>query len=200
MMPKTPGFSQTFDLATLGDEDHDVLLRPSVGECAAVADWLGVSAVEALEAEITLSRKDSNRFRYEARFAAEAVQACVVTLQPVHAHLEGAFHRIYELSPRFRRPPSRETTGGAISLSGDEEPETIETTLIDLAAPVLEELSLALDPYPRAPGVVFEPPSEPQTASDRPFAVLETLKSKLGAEEQQAAAAPEPQRPKRRDR
>jgi uncharacterized metal-binding protein YceD (DUF177 family) len=59
----------------------------------------------------------------------------------------------------------------------DDEPELIEGTSIDLAAPVLEELSLALDPYPRAPGVAFESPKQEKAPADSPFAVLESLKT-----------------------
>jgi hypothetical protein len=196
-MTKAPGFNQTFDLAALGDEDRIVVLRPGASECAAVAEWLGVSAVEMLEAEVRLSRKDLNSYRYDARFAADVVQACVVTLQPVHSRLEGAFHRLYQVFPRGRRSQPRGSSRGAISLSDDEEPETIETTLIDIAEPVLEELS----PYPRAPGVAFEAPAEQVSPGDRPFAVLEALKPKLtpGEEGGESAAVKNPPS-KRRDR
>ena len=198
-MTKAPGFNQTFDLAALGDEDRIVVLRPGGSECAAVAEWLGVSAVEMLEAEVRLSRKDLNSYRYDARFAADVVQACVVTLQPVHSRLEGAFHRLYQVFPRARRSQPRGSSRGAISLSDEEEPETIETTLIDIAEPVLEELSLALDPYPRAPGVAFEAPAEQVSPGDRPFAVLKALKPKLTPGEEDGAAVKNAPT-KRRDR
>jgi len=45
-----------------------------------------------------------------------------------------------------------------------------------VAGPLLEELSLALDPYPKAPGAVFGAPAEESDASENPFAVLEKLK------------------------
>jgi uncharacterized metal-binding protein YceD (DUF177 family) len=59
----------------------------------------------------------------------------------------------------------------------DDEPEVIEGTSIDLVAPVLEEVSLALDPYPRASGVAYESPREEKSPADSPFAVLERLKN-----------------------
>ncbi len=53
----------------------------------------------------------------------------------------------------------------------------LESSVIDLAAPVLEELSLSLDPYPRKAGVEFAPPEEaPARSPDNPFAVLGKLK------------------------
>jgi hypothetical protein len=197
-MTNPPGYSQLFDLATLGDEDVRVVLRPSIAECAAIAEWLEASAVETLEAEITLSRQGSDLYRYEARFAADVVQACVVTLEPVHSRLEGDFHRLYAVSgPRSRHKASRPPASGIVSLSDEEEPETVETTLIDLAAPPLEELSLALDPYPRAPGVRFEPPGEPESPAERPFAVLAELKARLGGEAGGAGEATRPESGKR---
>ena len=48
----------------------------------------------------------------------------------------------------------------------------------DLAAPLLEEFLLALDPYPRAPGVVFESPETGEVPPPNPFAVLKALKGK----------------------
>jgi hypothetical protein len=45
-----------------------------------------------------------------------------------------------------------------------------------LAAPLLEEVSLALDPYPKAPGAAFEVLPEPIEPAENPFAVLEALK------------------------
>ena len=46
------------------------------------------------------------------------------------------------------------------------------------AVPVLEEVSLALDPYPRAPGAKFEAPKDMEPARESPFAVLKALKEK----------------------
>ena len=56
-------------------------------------------------------------------------------------------------------------------------PDEIESLRYDLAAPLREELALAIDPYPRAPGVAFEKPDDADK-SDHPFAVLERLKRK----------------------
>ena len=52
----------------------------------------------------------------------------------------------------------------------------LSSSLVDVVAPVLEELSLMLDPYPRAPGVTFEAPGDDVKERDSPFAVLAKLK------------------------
>jgi hypothetical protein len=58
----------------------------------------------------------------------------------------------------------------------DEAPEEIESPRYDVAGPVLEEFSLAIDPYPRAPGVAYQPP--PDEKPESPFAVLRELQKK----------------------
>jgi hypothetical protein len=58
----------------------------------------------------------------------------------------------------------------------EEGPDEIESLHIDLAAPVLEEFVLSLDPYPRAPGVEFAPKTPASDRPESPFAVLKGLK------------------------
>jgi uncharacterized metal-binding protein YceD (DUF177 family) len=122
-----------------------------------------------------------DEYVYGASFVADVVQACVVTLEPVSSHLTGEFRRLFKVMPRaiggHRRRAS--ASAGSVELSSleDDDPELIEGTSIDLAAPILEEVSLALDPYPRAPGVAFESPKEEKNPADSPFAVLEALKA-----------------------
>jgi uncharacterized metal-binding protein YceD (DUF177 family) len=58
----------------------------------------------------------------------------------------------------------------------DDAPEEIDSLHYDLAAALIEEFILALDPYPRAPGVEFQAP-EGEGATESPFAVLKGLKS-----------------------
>ena len=63
-----------------------------------------------------------------------------------------------------------------LDLGEEEGPEEIESLHVDLAAPLLEEFTLALAPYPRRPGVEFTPPTEPSDGSESPFAALKALK------------------------
>jgi hypothetical protein len=63
-----------------------------------------------------------------------------------------------------------------LDAGGEDEPEEIESLHYDLAAPALEEYSLALDPYPRSPGAEFSLGTEPPQETDSPFAVLKGLK------------------------
>jgi hypothetical protein len=49
--------------------------------------------------------------------------------------------------------------------------------VIDLGRLATDALFLAVDPYPRRPDAVFEPPAETLDPADHPFAALKALQS-----------------------
>ncbi len=63
-----------------------------------------------------------------------------------------------------------------IDPNADDPPDPIEGGRIDLGALVVEHLALEIDPFPRKPGVVFEPPAGGEPPS--PFAALRDFKAK----------------------
>jgi uncharacterized metal-binding protein YceD (DUF177 family) len=169
--PDVP-FEKFVDLSSLSEAGMDVVLAPNESERALIAEWAEVSAVPSFNAQIALKRVSPSRFSYAATLKAEVVQPCGVTLEPVTQTIEQAFTRELHLTHTARhRPELVELSPGA---GEDEAPEEIESTRYDAAGPVLEEFSLAVDPYPRAPGVAYEAPEEEKPES--PFAVLARLK------------------------
>ena len=99
-------------------------------------------------------------------------QTCVVSLDPFPATVEEDIDvrfapRDDERAARRRGPEEPET----VSMTEDDEPDPIIDGRIDLGALAREFLALGLDPYPRKPGVAFEPPAEPEPEAT-PFAVL----------------------------
>ena len=57
-------------------------------------------------------------------------------------------------------------------------PEPIENGTIDLGRVATDALYLAVDPYPRKSGAVFEPVVEAADPEDHPFAALKALQAK----------------------
>jgi uncharacterized metal-binding protein YceD (DUF177 family) len=175
-------FSASFDLGTVRDRAVEVSLEPRPGERGKIAHWLGIEALDSLKAVIQLSRSGADEYAYRGHFEADVVQACVITLAPVRSHLSGEISRQFKVLPRAstrRRKSLPEPPPTAIidlSAADEDGPELLDQPVLDLAAPLLEELSLALDPYPKAPGAAFEVPPEPPAPADNPFAVLEALK------------------------
>ena len=65
-----------------------------------------------------------------------------------------------------------------VALDAADPPEPMVDGAVDLGEAAAEQLALALDPYPRAPGAVFEPLPEAEATKVSPFAALRRLQSK----------------------
>jgi hypothetical protein len=159
-----------YELGRLGQAGDVVTIAPKKEELARIAEWAGVESVDAFCAKIDLKKVTPTRFAFDAVMSADIVQACVVTLEPVRSHIEKAFHRDLFLT---QVKPELEVDIAPVDEDGREE---IASPRYDLAVPVLEELALAIDPYPRAPGVEFESPVDATDAPEHPFAALKALK------------------------
>lgn len=142
-------------------------------ERRAVAKWLDLPSVDRLLAEVTLAPAHVG-WLLTGRVAAEVVQSCGLTLQPLPAAIDQRFS--------VRLVEQGEVDGGEIEVTLDDDgADVIENGQIDLGQHVVEQLSLALDPFPRAPGAEFVQPEE--TAEISPFAVLKSLANRDGSSE-----------------
>jgi hypothetical protein len=179
MTTDAPPFQELYDLGVLGRGTAELRIFAEDADRVRIAHWAEVQAVEAFSATVTLRKHAANSFSFDAEFTADIVQDCVVTLEPVRSHIARHVHRELHLALHARH---RSDTSIALSQHAGEDdvPEEIDSLEYDLAAPLLEELVLAIDPYPRAPGVEFAPPpdpAEPESKPESPFAVLRKLKT-----------------------
>jgi hypothetical protein len=170
---KEPPLSRIYNLGRLGQSGDKTSLEASAEERAALAKDAGVLEVPKFSAGIVLQKISPTRFEIGYSLAAEIIQACVVTLEPLPARINRDFTRELHYTPNFRREKEVIVTPG-----DDETPEEIGSLHFDLAGPLLEEFLLAINPYPRAPGVEFAPPQGGKPAPESPFAVLKDLKSR----------------------
>ena len=102
-------------------------------------------------------------------------QTCVVTLDPIENEIDEAIDLIF--APPEQIPELSDLVDEAAE-SDDEipdPPEPIVNGVIDLGRLATDALFLAIDPYPRRPDVVFEPPVEAADPEDHPFAALKAL-------------------------
>ena len=107
----------------------------------------------------------------EGRWRARVVQTCGVSLEDFASDLGGAFRvRLAPQGSDLLPDPEAEIP---LDLEADDPPELLEGDEIDLGGYVVEHLALEIDPFPRKPGVVFEPPADTEERS--PFAVLKRL-------------------------
>lgn len=141
---------------------------------ARIAARLELVALARLDAvvRVVLERaRPDRRVRLEGRIEAMATQSCVVTLEPFETPVEAAFERILD-----EAAPAGEE---AVVDPALPDIEPLEGDLVDIGEIVIEELSLALDPFPRKPDATLGD-RLPPTADDRPaagpFAALERLR------------------------
>lgn len=171
--------THVYNLARLGQAGDEVQIIATPEECAAIARWSGVSAVAGFTAKVDLKKLSASKFGLEIALAADVVQACVVSLEPVPARIERRFIRELHFSgPARRGPKPAESDSVTVEVTDDEEmPEEIESLHYDLARPVLEEYVLSLDPYPRVKGAEFGLRDTTEDRPESPFAALKSLKT-----------------------
>ena len=168
-------FAHRLTLDRLRDGERIDLVADDA-ERRAIAERLDLSSLDRLEAHASLAL-DGDRVRATGRVAAALEQRCVVTGEPVAAHVDEPF------DIAFMREPQ----------AGDEEielrPEDCDMVFhdgatIDLGSAIADTLALALDPYPRSAsadaalreaGVLSEEEAGP-------FAALAKLKKGFGEE------------------
>lgn len=148
----------------------DIDVQASEAERSALARRFELVELPALQAAVSVRPGMGGVWAVSGRLRAEVVQSCVVTLDPVPQSIDETFE------VRF-------AAGAAGSPDDPEAPEPLEGDTIDVGAIVADHLSLALDPFPRAPGATFEPAAEPADARPNPFAALEQLKGRLKGRE-----------------
>jgi len=138
---------------------------------AAVARMAGLRDLPRLEANFDVMRRGVDELHVAGRVSATVGQVCVVTLEPLANEVEESVDLLFE------PPPVAKREDGEIGTRGESsgETESLIGGMIDLGALAIEFLILGLDPYPRKPGAVFQPPPE-ATPDQGPFAALATLK------------------------
>jgi hypothetical protein len=172
--PTSP-IEHVHDLSRLSDAGDEVVVSAHTEQMPRLAQWLEVESVQKFEGTITLTKLAAHRYRYDAVLICDLTQPSVVSLDPVKTRIRESFSRELHVAPRVRRPLPQEPEP-VIADGEDDVPEELDSPQYDLAAPLLEELSLALNPYPRAPGEDFTVPEELGERPESPFAILKKLK------------------------
>ena len=103
-------------------------------------------------------------------------QTCVVTLDPIENEIEEVIDLMFAPSDQIVERADREEEEGESGIEAEHQLEPIENGVIDLGRLATDILYLAIDPYPRKPGAVFEPHIKSDDPEDHPFASLKDLK------------------------
>ena len=149
-------------------------LAASTEECRLLARRFELIDLTGLAGEIRVEPVGATGSIHVAgRLWADVVQQCVVTLEPVPAGVEADFDRL------FSRDLPEEALGEVEIDPEADSPEPLVGQVLDLGEVLAEELSLALDPYPRSQDAdrLLAELQGPQAREARmPFAPLDTLR------------------------
>jgi uncharacterized metal-binding protein YceD (DUF177 family) len=159
----TPELHRPLPLDRIGPKGLDITVEATPAECAALAERMRLPAVLALSCAFHLTRESRDTVLARGVLRARVTQTCVVSLVDFDAPLEEIF--------QIRFVPSGQESDDIDPDSDDEIP--FEGNQIDLGESAAEQLALALDPYPRMPGV--EMPDTEDDPDAHPFAALRRL-------------------------
>jgi uncharacterized metal-binding protein YceD (DUF177 family) len=140
---------------------------------AAMAATAGLRDISSVRAAFDLSRRSGGRVRVNGRVQARVGQTCVVTLEPIENTIDEEVDLIFAPAEEIAPQGDSDDDDGESAMA--EPPEPIENGMIDLGRLATDVLYLAIDPYPRKEGAVFEPQVAVRDPEDHPFAALKAL-------------------------
>jgi uncharacterized metal-binding protein YceD (DUF177 family) len=140
-MPR-PEFTRTVDSPRLVGRVAKHAISAVLEERTALALRFGLVAIDRLDSHVELELTVGGLVRLSATLTADVVQTCVVTLEPIPATVEDSFTIFYS---------SGDDDSEAILNGDDDIIEPLPGGQIDIGEAVAQQLSLVLDPFPRAP-------------------------------------------------
>jgi len=164
-------FSRPVALDRATVEPHFREIVATEDERAALVQRLGLVALDRLSARLSWRREGNGLICLEGELDAQVTQSCVVTLEPVAARVSDRFVRYFA----HGTVPAEDEV--VIDPEADDPPEPLGDGPVDVGEIVAQQLALALDPYPRAPGSALPADAGRATPGESPFRVLAALKT-----------------------
>ena len=158
----TPEMSRPFSIERMGEAAR-VTVDADEAERAAIAARLGIESVADLGCRFELRRWEGATVQALGTLRARVRQVCVVSLESFDSDVAEDFE--------VRFVPEGAESDEIDFDAPDEIPYS--GAVIDLGEAAVEQLALALDPFPKKPGA--EIPAEAQEQAEHPFAKLRRL-------------------------
>lgn len=146
-------------------------LTADEAERNAIARRLGLESLSCLEAHAALTRS-GDVVRATGRLAGSLEQACVVTGEPVAAHVDEPFDLVFVPEPQIDSKEEEIELG-----ESDLDVVFHDGSSIDLGGAIADSLALSLDPYPRSASAdaALKEAGALSEAEASPFAALAKL-------------------------
>ena len=156
----TPELHRPVALDRIGSRGLDMEIEAGPEELPAIAGRLRVLALASLHCAFTLRRVGASMVEADGVLRAQVTETCVVSLDPFS-------HDVQETFTIHFVPPGAE--------DDNPDPEAVDQIpyaggAADLGEAAVEQLALALDPFPRKPGAAL--PDEATAETPSPFAAL----------------------------
>jgi len=152
------------------DFEADRAVREAIAEAGGLREVLSASA------SLDVTPKSGGRIHVTGHVRARIGQTCVVTLDPIENEIDEPIDLVF--APPEQIPDLSDLVDEAAESETEipDPPEPIINGVIDLGRLATDALFLAVDPYPRRPDAVFDPPVETADPMDHPFAALKALR------------------------
>lgn len=152
-------------------------LTATASQLSDLASLAGVRDVKDAHASLDVSRIAGDRVHVAGRVTATVGQTCVVSLEPIESIVDEVIDVTFAPPSQIPVMAKVVTKEEGVAAEMPDPPEPIVNGAIDLGHLASELLLLGIDPYPRKPGAVFEPPGEAVDPDEHPFAALKALKA-----------------------
>lgn len=183
-----PEWSFPVEAEKVGANAMEITIQPNAEERKLLAQRLGLKTLESLKADLILTRAPGKAtIHVTGLFTAQVKQECVVTGKPLTSDISEDFEAWFsdreKAVPLARARKEKDVQKGKVEMpvtDESEDPEPVVDGKIDAGELVTQYLSLSINPYPRAEGVVYGEAEDalPQARMDNPFAMLKQWKSR----------------------
>jgi uncharacterized metal-binding protein YceD (DUF177 family) len=145
-----PAFRRLYDVTRLPPGGDEETIEATAEEREALATRFELDALESLKAKLKIAKATAGSIRVTGEAKAVVEQTCVLTLERFSSTLS------FPIDEVFR---AVRTGGGrldAVETFAEDDAPLISGHSIDIGELVAQELGMAIDPYPKAPGARFE--------------------------------------------
>src|SRR5262245_51441412 len=178
-VPDTDPWRSPVIVAQIPDIGLTREIEASAREREAMAEVASLREIAFAHASFDVTPMSGGRFNVAGRVRARVGQTCVVTLDPIENDIDEEIDLVFAPEAEVRQladliEEGQDGEDGEVA----EQPEPIVNGVIDLGRLATDALFLAIDPYPRKPGAVFEAEVTAPDPEDHPFAALKALRDK----------------------
>lgn len=156
---------------------------PDEEQKKAITSITGIVSLDQLEAELVFRRWRKKGVSVKGRLHAKITQECVITLEPVHSEITEKIDRIFLPEGSSLLKPELNREGEMILDPEDDDiPDAFGGNTLYAWEIILEQLQLAIDPFPRLEGAELDTFADHEEKGNHepaksPFAVLKGLQN-----------------------